>query len=160
MTYEKDNIPDSVIKKVQPYIERDDFESAQIKKSSVACEAICMWVRAMYKYHWVARAVEPKRQRLREAEEEYEATKAKLRQAQENLGNAIAKVQRLEAEFGEAVAKQEELARQIEDCQVKMERAGKLIGGLGGERQRWSDLVKTLGEQQALLPGDSLICSG
>merc|ERR1719281_612519 len=132
MTYEKDNIPDSVIKKVQTYIERDDFEPAQIKKSSAACEAICMWVRAMYKYHWVARAVEPKRVRLREAE----------------------------AEYGEAVAKQEQLARQIEDCQVKMERAGKLIGGLGGERQRWSDLVKTLGEQQALLPGDSLICSG
>merc|ERR1719281_850250 len=119
MTYEKDNIPDSVIKKVQTYIERDDFEPAQIKKSSAACEAICMWVRAMYKYHWVAKAVEPKRVRLREAEELYDSMVAKLKQAQENLQTAVNKVQRLEAEFNEAVAKQEQLAKEIEDCQMK-----------------------------------------
>eukprot|EP00746_Dinoflagellata_sp_MGD_P065558 gnl/MRDRNA2_/MRDRNA2_27306_c0_seq1.p1 gnl/MRDRNA2_/MRDRNA2_27306_c0~~gnl/MRDRNA2_/MRDRNA2_27306_c0_seq1.p1 ORF type:complete len:1713 (+),score=337.76 gnl/MRDRNA2_/MRDRNA2_27306_c0_seq1:612-5141(+) len=160
MSYEKDNIPDPVIKKIQTYIERDDFEPAQIKKSSAACEAICMWVRAMYKYHWVARAVEPKRQRLREAEETYDGMVAKLKQAQENLAAANAKVARLEAEFKDAVAKQEDLAKQIEDCQMKMERAGKLIGGLGGERQRWTDNVKSLGEQRELLPGDSIMCAG
>merc|ERR1719506_726725 len=130
MHFDRDNIPDPVIKKISAYIDRDDFEPAQIKKASVACEAICMWVRAMYKYHWVAKAVEPKKQKLREAE------------------------------YEEAVRKQEDLAREIEDCQVRMERAQKLIGGLGGEKSRWSELVKTLGEEQKLLPGDSLVASG
>merc|ERR1719456_1033856 len=97
MHFDRDNIPDPVIKKISAYIDRDDFEPAQIKKASVACEAICMWVRAMYKYHWVAKAVEPKRQRLREAEETYDGMVAKLKQAQENLSAAVSKVARLEA---------------------------------------------------------------
>lgn len=49
MHYDKENIADSVIDKITPYIEREDFDPQAIKKASVACEAICMWVRAMFK---------------------------------------------------------------------------------------------------------------
>merc|ERR1719506_3446596 len=63
MNYDKENIPDAVIKKIQPYIEREDFDPVAIKKASVACEAMC-------KYNTVAKAVEPKRMLLKGAEEE------------------------------------------------------------------------------------------
>lgn len=57
----QDNIPDSVIKLVQPYIDNEEFQPASIAKVSKACTSICQWVRAMHVYHFVARAVEPKR---------------------------------------------------------------------------------------------------
>ena len=44
-----------------------------------------MWCRAMYKYHFVAKAVEPKRQALKQAEEELAITMEKLEKAQATL---------------------------------------------------------------------------
>ncbi len=62
--YNKDNIPDHVISKIQSYIDNEDFTPAAIAKVSRACTSICQWVRAMQKYHFVAKAVAPKRVRF------------------------------------------------------------------------------------------------
>ena len=61
--FDKDNIPQKNIDKVQPLIDSPDFTPKAIEKASKACTAICMWVRAMHKYHYVALSVEPKRKR-------------------------------------------------------------------------------------------------
>ena len=55
--YDKDNIPDKVISAIAPYIAMEEFTPVQIKKASNACTAMCMWVRAMHKYHEVATMV-------------------------------------------------------------------------------------------------------
>ncbi len=59
--FDRDNIPDSVITKIQPYIDNPDFSTENISKVSKACTSICQWVRAMHKFHFVSRAVAPKR---------------------------------------------------------------------------------------------------
>ena len=59
--YDRDNIPDAVITKIQPYIDNEDFTPSAIARVSKACTSICQWVRAMHKYHFVAKAVAPKR---------------------------------------------------------------------------------------------------
>ncbi|PVD29059.1 hypothetical protein C0Q70_11656 [Pomacea canaliculata] len=64
--YDKDNIPDDTIKKIQPYIDDEAFQPAAIAKVSKACTSICQWVRAMHKYHFVARGVAPKRAALKQ----------------------------------------------------------------------------------------------
>ena len=53
-TFDKDNIPDKVIKAIAPFIDDPAFTPQAIEKASKACTAICMWARAMYKYHFVA----------------------------------------------------------------------------------------------------------
>ena len=45
-------------------------------------------------------------------------------------------------------------------CAKKLERAQKLIGGLGGEKDRWSLAAKNLQETYDNLTGDVLISSG
>ena len=45
-------------------------------------------------------------------------------------------------------------------CQQKLERAEKLIGGLGGERDRWSKAAAELSVRYNNLTGDVLIASG
>ena len=59
--YDRDNIPESVITKIQPYIDSEDFLPTAIAKVSKACTSICQWVRAMHKFHFVSKAVAPKR---------------------------------------------------------------------------------------------------
>jgi hypothetical protein len=60
-TYDKENIPDRVIKAIAPYMDDPAFTPQQIEKASKACTAICMWARAMYKFHFVNQSVAPKR---------------------------------------------------------------------------------------------------
>jgi dynein heavy chain len=68
MSFDKDHIPQKVIEKIDHYMENPGFTPKEIEKASKACTAICMWVRAMHKYHNVALMVEPKKKLLAEAQ--------------------------------------------------------------------------------------------
>ncbi|GLI62391.1 hypothetical protein VaNZ11_005010 [Volvox africanus] len=156
-TYDKDNIPDHVIKKIEPYIQRDDFTPEAISKVSKACTSICMWVRAMYVYHNVALSVAPKRAALASAQEQLDATMEALRGAQAKLQGVEDKIAALEADYEEATAKKASLAQQVLRCTVQLQRADKLIGGLGGERVRWQATVDQLTHDLVNVVGDVVI---
>ena len=67
------------------------------------------------------------------------------------------KLERLEKEFNEANDKKLQLQRDVEECAARLERAKKLIGGLGGERTRWTESCASLELSYAKLVGDALI---
>jgi dynein heavy chain len=46
-----------------------EFQPDVIERASKACSGVCMWVRAMYKYYGVAKAVEPKKASLAAAQQ-------------------------------------------------------------------------------------------
>ena len=45
--YDKDNIPQSMLKKLKVYIDNPKFTPEIVEKTSKACRSMCMWVRAM-----------------------------------------------------------------------------------------------------------------
>lgn len=49
---------------------------------------------------------------------------------------------------------------QVDQCSKKLDRAEKLIGGLGGEKDRWSKSASELAVMYENLSGDVLISSG
>lgn len=57
LNFEKDSIPDAIIKKIEPVIADESFTPEQVAKVSKACTSICMWVRAMHMYHTVSLSV-------------------------------------------------------------------------------------------------------
>lgn len=65
--YDKDKIPQKVLKKLKRYIEDPAFNPDLIAKKSVAGKSICMFVCAMDKYAEVKKIVEPKEAKLAEA---------------------------------------------------------------------------------------------
>jgi dynein heavy chain len=70
--YDKDNIPDDRIEKMQDYLVNPKFVPDVIKKASEAAEGICKWVIAICKYDVVAKDVRPRKLALNEASEELE----------------------------------------------------------------------------------------
>ena len=56
--------------------------------------------------------------------------------------------------------KKDSLEKQVDLCAKKLDRAEKLIGGLGGERTRWSDAATQLQMTYDNLTGDVLVASG
>jgi len=158
--YDKDNIPEKLLKGIAKYMKMDEFQPDTVGKVSTAAKSLCMWVRAMDTYARVAKTVEPKKAKLKEAASNLAESQAMLKEKQNELKEVEDRVGALKRKLDAAQSKAKELDEQEKDTQVKLERAGKLVGGLGSEKVRWEELVKTLNESQTNLIGNMIVCSG
>lgn len=48
--FDKDNIPDKVLKKIGTYTAKPDFDPEIVGVVSLAAKSLCLWVRAIEKY--------------------------------------------------------------------------------------------------------------
>ncbi|XP_032823200.2 dynein axonemal heavy chain 3 [Petromyzon marinus] len=159
--FDKDNIPAAAMKRIrEKFVDHPDFQPSIIKNVSSACEGLCKWVRAMEVYDRVAKVVAPKKQRLREAESELSVQMTKLNGKRAELKAVQDKLQALNDTFDAMNRKKGELEANIKLCSCKLERAEKLIGGLGGEKDRWTEAARLLGERHTSLTGDVLLSAG
>ncbi|XP_045448983.1 dynein axonemal heavy chain 3 [Melitaea cinxia] len=159
--YDKDNIPPAIMKKIRDkYIPDREFDPMVIAKVSSACEGLCKWVRAMDVYDRVIKVVAPKKAALAEAEAELQAQMNTLNEKRAQLQGVLDKLQALNDEFAEMTRKKKGLEDEIELCSTKLARAEQLIGGLGGEKARWTDLATQLQQLLANIIGDVLLSAG
>ncbi|XP_068084555.1 dynein axonemal heavy chain 3 [Anabrus simplex] len=160
-TYNKDAIPPAIMKRVrEKYIPDRDFHPDVVRNVSTACEGICKWIRAMEVYDRVIKIVAPKKAKLAEAEGELALQMDKLNEKRAQLQEVADKLQALNDEFAAMTRKKKELEDAIELCCQKLDRAEKLIGGLGGEKDRWSKTAKALHGTLTNVVGDVLLSSG
>jgi len=160
LSYDKDAIGPEIIERADPYMLREDFDPAVVKKVSKACTSICMWARAMHTYYNVSLAIEPKRLALAEAQSSLAVTMTELAEAKATLAGVEAKLTDLNDKFRQGKQKQDELKAEVARCQAQLDRAGKLIGGLGGEKSRWEATVASLGTKLRHVVGDVVVSSG
>ena len=124
------------------------FTPEAARKASAAAEGMCKWVHAMSSYDKVAKVVAPKKAKLAEAEATYQSVMAGLKAKQSELAGLLARLASLESELEGCTARKAKLEGEIALCSVKLERAEKLMGGLGGERQRWTETAEDLTRAQ------------
>lgn len=70
------------------------------------------------------------------------------------------KLQALNDKFEAMTQKKKDLENKIDLCSKKLDRAEKLIGGLGGEKDRWTEAAEILGQMYENITGDVLLSSG
>ena len=104
-----------------------------------------------------AQFVGPKRAALAEAEQVLNITMTGLREKQAALKLVEDELGALQAEFEGATQKKVDLENQVDLCGKKLVRAHQLIDGLGGEKTRWEQFSKELGQLYVDLTGDVLI---
>ena len=158
--YDRESMDLALMEKVRPYHDNEEFQPEKVKLVSVPCMAMCQWVRAMFTWFFVNREVQPLRDKLAGAEAELKVVSSALEETRAKLKLVVESVQRLEAQFAEATATQKSLEEQVERTTQKLNRAGRLIDGLGGEKQRWIDLVKFYTDQGGNIVGDMLLAAG
>lgn len=103
------------------------FTPQAIEFSSKACTAICMWARAMYKYHFVALGVAPKRSRLRQAEEELAVVMRQLAVTKKTLQDVNDRLAQLQRSYDEAIDKKNMLEQKEQTCKIQLSNADKLV---------------------------------
>jgi dynein heavy chain len=157
LNYDKDEIEESTIKKLQPYIKNPMFTPAAVEKISQACKSVLVWILAMEKYYWISNEIKPLRIKLKEA-------KAALKERQVNLDSYKSKLQvveerlkELEIKFEEAKLKKKGLMEEVALQQMRLMRATRLIEAIGGEETRWKSRVEVINESYKTLVGDILL---
>eukprot|EP01135_Chromosphaera_perkinsii_P007265 Nk52_evm73s745 gene=Nk52_evmTU73s745 len=159
--YDKDNINPKFMKVIrEKYITNPEFDPNLIKAASSAAEGLCKWVRAMDTYDNVVKVVAPKKEKLALAEEELAAVMVILNEKRAVLKDLQDKLDQLNAKFKEMTDKKDKLEAEVELCSQKLQRAEQLIGGLGGEKTRWSSVAEVLAGRYINLTGDVLLSSG
>ena len=97
VNYDKENIADSNLKAVQPYLDDPEFEPDFIRAKSAAAAGICAWAINIIRFYHVFCDVEPKRQALA-------AANAELAAAEEKLAKIKAKIAELDENLAELTA--------------------------------------------------------
>lgn len=57
LEFDKDQIPDAVVKKLRKYIDNPEFTPEAVAKQSKAAQSLCMWCRAMEVYDRIAKVI-------------------------------------------------------------------------------------------------------
>ncbi|CAE7174875.1 DHC10, partial [Symbiodinium microadriaticum] len=80
-TFDKDNIKDTTLRKIEKFTKDANFTPKLVSNVSLAAGALCQWVHAMKIYAEIYREVEPKRNKLKSAQDKLEAKQKQLREA-------------------------------------------------------------------------------
>lgn len=68
--YDKDNMPESLFQQLGEFYNNPEFTPESVQSASYAAATLCQWVRAVYEYVQICRAVKPKMEELMQAEQQ------------------------------------------------------------------------------------------
>jgi dynein heavy chain len=155
--YEKDLINEETIEFMLPYMDLENFTPQVAKNASAAAEGLCTWVRAMKFYHEASKIVKPKLEALGIAEAQLDAANKALASAEARLKACQDQLDELQATFETQMAEKKKIEDGANALARKMQQASDLIGGLAGERVRWTEDSNNFGHTIEKLVGDCAI---
>lgn len=144
--YDKEHISKEVVKKVNVILKDPTFNHEAVKNASEALIGIVKWAEAMMLYYEILKIVNPMREQVKSMTEKLKVVQADLDLKRKKLAAVQAKLEELEAKMQKLMEEKESLEKKITDCSIKLDRANKIIEGLSGEKQRWTDTVKSLSD--------------
>ncbi|XP_054262356.1 dynein axonemal heavy chain 1-like [Macrosteles quadrilineatus] len=160
VNFDKENMSEALIQKLEPYIKNPNFQPAKIITVSKACTSLCMWVHAIYKYFFVYQAVAPKKAALSVATAKLQATEAVLAVAKAKMKEVMDGLAILEEKLQETMDRKNELEANSKLCEDRLNRAFRLVNGLSDERTRWIQTIEDIKANMETLVGDILISAG
>ncbi|KAI4494191.1 hypothetical protein M0802_009060 [Mischocyttarus mexicanus] len=160
IAYPKDDISDKLLENLKQYVNHPDFKPELVAKQSKVCRSMCVWVRAMDAYAKIYRVVEPKRQRLKEAQNELWSIESLLAEKQKELADVERKIQLLQKQYDAAVNNLNHLENEMALAEARLNRSGRLTSALSDEKQRWQSMTEEFDKQILNITGDTLIASG
>jgi dynein heavy chain len=158
--YDKDNIKESLLKKLKKYTTDPRFEPAAIAKKSGAAKSMCMWARALDSYAGVMKIIKPKQAALAKAEGELKGAQDELRGKQQALQKVRDEIHTLQSNYQASQRTLEGLTKQKEDIELQLGNAEKLVVGLADEAARWKETVAVLEVDLVNLVGNILLGAG
>jgi dynein heavy chain len=155
--FNKDTINEEMCELLFVYLNMEDYNFETAKRACGDVAGLTSWTEAMHTFFFINKEVLPLKAGLAIAEGELLIATTDLNEAQAILDEKQAELDKVQALFDKTMAKKKELQDDADTCNRKMSMASALIGGLGGEKIRWTAQSKLFAEQIKSLVGDVLI---
>eukprot|EP01029_Cantina_marsupialis_P009141 TRINITY_DN2137_c0_g3_i1.p1 TRINITY_DN2137_c0_g3~~TRINITY_DN2137_c0_g3_i1.p1 ORF type:complete len:3476 (-),score=1129.85 TRINITY_DN2137_c0_g3_i1:3796-14223(-) len=150
----KDCINDETIELLQPYLNQEEFNPNVARNASRAAEGLCAWIHAMAAYQHHSKIVKPKLEAVQKAEARLESAQQQLNSAEQKLQKCRKFLDKLQKDFEAQLSEKAGIESNAQATRNKMRQATELIGGLSGERKRWSSDRSLFKEKRQRLLGD------
>ncbi|XP_015749541.1 PREDICTED: dynein heavy chain 5, axonemal-like [Acropora digitifera] len=141
-SFPKDTINDEMVELLAPYLEMDDYNMETAKRVCGDVAGLCSWTNSMSVFFGINKEVLPLKANLTIQEAKLNVAQNDLNVAQAQLDEKQAELDKVQAMYDKAVQEKQDLLDDAETCRRKMLAASTLIGGLGGEKERWTEQSK------------------
>lgn len=155
--FDKDKVSPKILKSIEKYTKRQDFDPDYIKNKSEAAGALCLWVRSIEDYSKALKIVGPKRQKKLYAEEQLALKLEALQDLEDEFKEVSDKLASLKTELDETNTKMDLLKKELENLQFKIDTGEKLVSNLSGEKERWEASLREYDIQFEKLTGDCMV---
>lgn len=159
MTFPKDSINEETVELLTPYLEMEDYNLEMAKKVCGNVAGLLAWTRAMAFFYTINKEVLPLKANLAVQEAKLKVAMGDLQEAQAQLDEKQRELDEVQAMYDAAMRKKQALLDDADSCRRKMVAASALIGGLGGEKERWTQQSKEFQDQVGRLVGDVLLAT-
>lgn len=160
MTFPKDTINEETVELLAPYLEMDDYKLETAKKVCGNVAGLLAWTKAMAFFYTINKEVLPLKANLAVQEAKLKVAMGDLQEAQAQLDEKQKELDEVQAMYDAAMKEKQMLLDDAESCRRKMMAASALIGGLAGEKERWTQQSKEFEKQIGRLVGDVLLATG
>ncbi|XP_064651602.1 dynein axonemal heavy chain 8-like [Lineus longissimus] len=159
-TFAKDTINEETVELLAPYLAMEDYNLETAKKVCGQVAGLCAWTCAMAVFYGINKEVLPLKANLAIQAGKLHIAQAELNKAQAQLDEKQKELDVVQAMYDSAMKEKQDLIDDAETCKRKMNAASALIGGLSGEKVRWTAQSKEFKAQIDRLVGDVLLCTG
>ncbi|XP_022380343.1 dynein heavy chain 9, axonemal [Enhydra lutris kenyoni] len=157
VNFDKENIPESCLKAIRPYLQDPEFKPELVATKSSAAAGLCSWVINIVRFYEVFCDVEPKRQALSRATADLVAAQEKLAAIKTKIAHLNENLAKLTAKFEKATADKLKCQQEAEATAGTISLANRLVGGLASENVRWAEAIQNFQHQESKLCGDILL---
>uniref|UniRef100_UPI0035900BF2 dynein axonemal heavy chain 17-like n=1 Tax=Myxine glutinosa TaxID=7769 RepID=UPI0035900BF2 len=155
--YDKENIPETILKAIQPYLDDKEFDPEFIKAKSLAAAGLCSWAINIVLFYNVHCNVKPKRQALHKANSDLKDAQDALATLKAKIAELDANLAKLNAKFDQASDKKLKCQKEADATNATISLANRLVSGLASEKVRWAEAVQGFQDQEKTLCGDVLL---
>mmetsp|Transcript_13737 Transcript_13737/g.31794 ORF Transcript_13737/g.31794 Transcript_13737/m.31794 type:complete len:4493 (-) Transcript_13737:49-13527(-) len=160
LVYDKDNVPENCCAMVEKlFIIKPYFNKETMVSKSAAAAGLCAWVVNICKYFRIYQMVEPKRQKLADANSRLEEANKALSAVRAKVADLEARLAKLTGQFEQATADKNAAIQQMERTLQRANLAERLVNGLADENVRWANSLDQFAIQERNLVGDVVMAS-
>lgn len=157
--YDKDNMSQNTIKKIEKYTHRPEMTYENVKNKSQAAGCMWAWVLAMEQYAKAFKDIEPKRKKVQFLTEKLKKSEEELETLKNNVITLRTTIALLNDNLIKFKNDMETYQLETNKFQKKLDLAEKLLTGLASTKEGWAVRKKKLEQSYDFLVGDCLIAA-